>query len=109
MLVIGMGPRKAGEDKPSPAPSTEKPAGSVVKLPASLLSIEGEDGVSAPEVGDEVEMTGKVEKVDGDIVHVRISDAMVDEPSKTETTDNPDMSEEDKMLEMAKKADEERA
>ena len=109
MLVIGMGPRKAGEAETSPAPSTKSKESNVVKLPASLLEIDGEDGVSTPEAGDEVELTGKVEKVDGDIVHVRISDAMVDEPSKTETTDNPDMSEEDKMLEMAKKADEERA
>ena len=107
MLVIGMAPRKAGEDKTSPAPSTEKPKGSIVKLPASLLSIEGEDGASTPEAGDEVELTGTVEKVEGDVVHVRISDAMVDQEPKT--ADKPEMSEEDSLLEMAKKADEERA
>ena len=41
------------------------------------------------------------------MVHVRISDAMVDQEPKT--SDKPEMSEEDSLLEMAKKADEERA
>lgn len=108
MLVIGMGPRKAGEAETSPAPSTKSKESNVVKLPASLLSIEGEDGVSAPEAGDEVELTGTVEKVDGDIVHIRISDAVADAETETEET-APEMSEEDSLLEMAKKADEERA
>ena len=108
MLVIGMGPaRKAGEDKTSPAPSTEK-KGSIVKLPASLLSIDSEEGATSPEPGDEVELTGTVEKVEGDIFHIRISDAMVDQEPKTDES-QPDMSEEDKMRELARKADEENA
>lgn len=103
MLVIGMGPRKAGEDKTSPAPSTEK-KGSIVKLPASMLSIDGEDGAAAPEPGDEVELTGTVDKVEGDVVHIRIAEAMVDQPETEET--KPELSEEDQMRELARKADE---
>ena len=106
MLIIGMGPRKAGEAKTSPASSTEQ-KGSIVKLPASLLSIEGEDGAASPEPGDEVELTGTVEQVDGDVIHIRVAEAMVDQPETVEA--KPEMSEEDSLLEMAKKADEERA
>jgi len=103
MLVIGVGPRKAGEDKTSPAPSTKK-EGSVVKLPASLLGIDGEDGTATPEPGDEVELTGTVEKVDGETVTIRIAEAMVDEPETEEA--EPELSEEDSLRELARKADE---
>lgn len=102
--MIGMGPaRKAGEGKTSPAPSTEQ-KGSIVKLPASLLSIEGEDGAAAPEPGDEVELTGMVEKVEGDVIHIRVAEAMVDQPEAEEAA--PEMSEEDSLRELARKADE---
>jgi len=106
MLIIGMGPRKAGEAKTSPASSTEQ-KGSIVKLPASLLSIEGEDGAASPEPGDEVELTGTVEKVDGDVIHIRVAEAMVDQPEAEEAA--PEMSEEDSLRELARKADEENA
>ena len=107
MLVIGMGPaRKAGEDKTSPAPSTEK-KGSIVKLPASLLSIDSEEGATSPEPGDEVELTGTVEKVEGDVIHIRVAEAMVDQPEAEEAA--PEMSEEDSLRELARKADEENA
>jgi hypothetical protein len=100
-----MGPRKAGEADPSPAPSTE-PKGSIVRLPASLLTIEGDDGDATPEPGDEVEITGTVEKVDGETVSIRVAEAIVDEAPEDEET-APEMSEEDRLREMAREADEE--
>ena len=105
MLVIGMGPRKAGEDKTSPGSSTPE-KGSLVRLPASLLSIEGEDGDATPEPGDEVEITGTVEKVDGDVVSIRVAEAMVDEAPAADEA-QPEMSEEDSLRELARKTDEE--
>jgi len=103
MLVIGMDPRKAGEGKTSPA-SSPQPKGSVVKLPASLLEIDGDDGTATPDIGDEVDMSGVVEKVDGETVTIRIAEAIVDEPEAEETA--PEMSEEDSLRELARKSDE---
>jgi hypothetical protein len=108
MLVIGMGPRKAGEGKTSPASSKEKsmPKEGLVRLPLSMLEMDGGEGeMTAPEAGDSVELSGTVEKVDGDVVHVRVNDAMVE--NESEEPEEPMMSEEDKMRKLAESADEE--
>jgi hypothetical protein len=110
MLIIGVGPRKAGEDKTSPAPSKkEKPAmkEGMVKLPISMFELpEGEEN-AAPEAGDSVELEGVVEKVENGVAFVRVNEAMSEESGETESESMPEMSEEDRMMEMARKSDEE--
>ena len=108
MLIIGMGPRKAGEDKTSPAPSTKEKSmkQGMVKLPLSMFELgEGEENAT-PEVGDMVELEGKVEQVDGDMAIVSVSNAMPEEP-ETEESNKPEMSEEDRMMKMAEESDKE--
>ena len=108
MLIIGMGPRKAGEDKASPAPSTKEKSmkQGMVKLPLSMFELgEGEENAT-PEVGDMVELEGKVEQVDGDMAIVSVSNAMSEEP-ETEESNKPEMSEEDRMMKMAEESDKE--
>ena len=108
MLIIGMGPRKAGEDKTSPAPSTKEKSmkQGMVKLPLSMFEIsEGEENAT-PEVGDMVELEGKVESVDGDMAIVSVSNAMTEEPEAEESNES-EMSEEDQMMKMAEESDKE--
>jgi hypothetical protein len=110
MLVIGMGPRKAGEGKTSPASSSEKsmPKEGLVRLPMSMLEMDGGEGeMTPPEAGDSVELTGTVEKVDGDTVFVRINDAMAEAEPMAEVEEESEISEEDKMRKLAEEADEE--
>jgi hypothetical protein len=108
MLIIGMGPRKAGEGKTSPAPSTKEKSmkSGMVKLPLSMFEIsEGEEN-SAPEVGDMVELEGKVDRIEGDMAIVSVSNAMAEE-SESEESNKPEMSEEDRMMKMAEESDKE--
>jgi hypothetical protein len=111
MLIIGMGPRKAGEGKTSPASSTKEKSAmkeGMVKLPVSMFELpEGEEN-AAPEAGDSVELEGVVEKVENGVAFVRINEAMSEESNEAESeNESPEMSEEDRMMEMAKKSDEE--
>jgi hypothetical protein len=72
----------------------------------SMLEMDGGEGeMTPPEAGDSVELTGTVEKVDGDVVHVRVNDAMME--NESEKPEEPMMSEEDKMRKLAESADEE--
>lgn len=107
MLVIGMGPRKAGEGKTSPASSTkEKPAmkEGLVKLPISMFELgEGEENAT-PEAGDMVELEGVVEKIEGGVAMVRVNNAMAEQP---EESAKPEESEEDRMMKMAEESDKE--
>ena len=108
MLIIGMGPRKAGEGKTSPAPSTKEKSmkEGMVKLPLSMFELgEGEENAN-PEVGDMVELEGKVERIDGDMAIVSVSNAMSEEP-ESEESNEPEISEEDRMMKMAEESDKE--
>ena len=108
MLIIGMGPRKAGEGKTSPAPSTKEKSmkQGMVKLPLSMFELgEGEENAN-PEVGDMVELEGKVERIDGEMAIVSVSNAMSEEP-EAEESNKPEMSEEDRMMKMAEESDKE--
>jgi hypothetical protein len=103
-----MGPRKAGEGKTSPAPSTKEKSmkEGMVKLPLSMFELgEGEENAN-PEVGDMVELEGKVERIDGDMAIVSVSNAMSEEP-EAEESNKPEMSEEDRMMKMAEESDKE--
>jgi hypothetical protein len=116
MLIIGMGPRKAGEGKTSPAPSNKEKSAmkeGMVKLPVSMFELpEGEEN-AMPEAGDSVELEGTVDSIKDGVAYVRINEAMSEE-SKNESgeesemeSEKPEMSEEDRMMEMARKSDEE--
>lgn len=77
----------------------------MVKLPVSMFELpEGEEN-AAPEVGDSVELEGVVEQVKDGVAFVRVNEAM-SEPAEKES-EAPQMSEEDQMMELAKKSDEE--
>jgi len=80
----------------------------MVKLPVSMFELpEGEEN-AAPEAGDSVELEGVVEKVENGVAFVRINEAMSEESNEAESENEaPEMSEEDRMMEMAKKSDEE--
>lgn len=107
MLIIGMGPRKAGEDKTSPAPSTKEKSmkSGMVKLPVSMFELgEGEENAS-PEVGDMVELEGTVESIENGVALVRVNNAMAEESESEEN--KPEMSEEDQMMKMAEESDKE--
>jgi hypothetical protein len=78
----------------------------MVKLPLSMFELgEGEENAT-PEVGDMVELEGKVESVDGDMAIVSVSNAMSEEP-EAEESNEPEMSEEDRMMKMAEESDKE--
>ena len=78
----------------------------MVKLPLSMFEIsEGEEN-SAPEVGDMVELEGKVDRIEGDMAIVSVSNAMSEEP-EAEESNKPEMSEEDRMMKMAEESDKE--
>ena len=117
-LVIAMGPRKAGEGKISPASSKgdqmnegmdkggemKMPKG-LVMLPLSMLEVnDGGDNV-APSEGDQVELSGVVQMVKNGVAHIKVNEAMMEGESEGNQEDS--MSEEDKMRELAKNADEE--
>lgn len=80
----------------------------MVKLPVSMFELpEGEES-AAPEAGDSVELEGVVEKVENGVAFVRVNEAMSEESNEAESeNESPEMSEEDRMMEMAKKSDEE--
>lgn len=108
MLIIGMGPRKAGEGKTSPATSTKEKSmkSGMVKLPVSMFELgEGEEN-AAPEVGDMVELEGTVESIENGVAMVRVNNAMAEE-SESEENNKPEMSEEDRMMKMAEESDKE--
>jgi len=117
MLVIGMGPRKAGEDKTSPATSSsEKPMKKMAKagmvmLPVSKFEMnDGTEDVS-PEVGDSVELSGTIDMIENGIAHVNVEHAMSESESKDKSEDMSEgensMSEEEKMMKLAEESDKE--
>jgi len=113
-----MGPRKAGEGQTSPASSNgdqmhegmnnsgemKMPKG-MVMLPVSMLEVNDGGDAVPPSEGDHVELSGVVHMVKGGVAHIKVNDAMMEGESDNNQQDN--MSEEDKMRELAKKADEE--
>jgi hypothetical protein len=52
-----------------------------------------------------VELEGKVERIDGDMAIVSVSNAMSEEPEAE--SEQPEMSEEDRMMKMAEESDKE--
>ena len=116
-LVIAMSPRKAGEDKTSPASSSsEKPMNKMMKsgmvmLPVSKFEMnDGSEDVS-PEVGDSVELSGTIDMIENGIAHVNVEHAMSESESKDKSEDMAEgensMSEEEKMMKMAEESDKE--
>jgi len=116
-LVIAMGPRKAGEDKTSPASSSsEKPMNKMMKsgmvmLPVSKFEMnDGSENVS-PEVGDSVELSGTIDMIENGVAHVNVEHAMSESGSKDKSEDMAEgensMSEEEKMMKMAEESDKE--
>ena len=114
-LVIAMGPRKAGEDKTSPATSSsEKPMNKMMKsgmvmLPVSKFEMnDGSENVS-PEVGDSVELSGTIDMIENGVAHVNVEHAMSESESKDKSEDMAEgensMSEEEKMMKMAEESD----
>jgi hypothetical protein len=114
-LVIAMGPRKAGEDKTSPASSSsEKPMNKMLKsgmvmLPVSKFEMnDGSENVS-PEVGDSVELSGTIDMIENGVAHVNVEHAMSESESKDKSEDMAEgensMSEEEKMMKMAEESD----
>jgi hypothetical protein len=117
MLVIGMGPRNAGEGKTSPATSSsEKPMKKIAKsgmvmLPVSKFEMnDGTEDVS-PEVGDSVELSGTIDMIENGIAHVNVEHAMSESESKDQSEDMAEgensMSEEEKMMKLAEESDKE--
>jgi hypothetical protein len=116
-LVIAMGPRKAGEDKTSPASSSSgKPMNKMLKsgmvmLPVSKFEMnDGTEDVS-PEVGDSVELSGTIGMIENGIAHVNVEHAMTESESKDKSEDLAEgenaTSEEEKMMKMAEESDKE--
>jgi hypothetical protein len=115
MLVIGMGPRNAGEGKTSPATSSsEKPMNKMMKsgmvmLPVSKFEMnDGSENVS-PEVGDSVELSGTIDMIENGIAHVNVEHAMSESESNDQSEDMAEgensMSEEEKMMKLAEESD----
>ena len=78
----------------------------MVMLPLSMLEVnDGGDNVP-PSEGDEVELSGVVQMVKNGAAYIKVNEAMIEE-SESEASNEEDMSEEDKMRELAKNADEE--
>ena len=110
-----MGPRKAGEDKTSPAHSSSgKPMNKMLKsgmvmLPVSKFEMnDGSENVS-PEVGDSVELSGTIDMIENGVAHVNVEHAMSESESKDKSEDMAEgensMSEEEKMMKMAEESD----
>jgi hypothetical protein len=77
----------------------------VVMLPVSMLEVADGGNMVPPSEGDHVELSGVVHMVKGGVAHIKVNDAMMEGESDNNQNDN--MSEEDKMRELAKNADEE--
>ena len=117
MLVIGMGPRKGGEDKTSPSSSTsgepmkKMAKAGMVMLPVSKFEMnDGTEDVS-PEVGDSVELSGTIHMIENGIAHVNVEHAMTENESKDKSEDMSEgedsSSEEEKMMKLAEESDKE--
>jgi hypothetical protein len=115
MLVIGMGPRKGGEGETSPSsPSSDKPMEKMMKsgmvmLPLSKFEMtDGSDNV-APEVGDSVELSGTVYKIENGIAHVSVEHAMSENKPQDNSEDMSEgetpSTEEEKMMKLARESD----
>ena len=115
-----MGPRKAGEGKTSPASSNGdqmkegmdkgsdmKMSKGMVMLPLSMLEVNDGGESVPPSEGDQVELSGVVQMVKNGVAHIKVNEAMMEGESESEANNEEDMSEEDKMRELAKQADEE--
>ena len=77
----------------------------MVLLPLSMLEVnDGGDNIP-PSEGDEVELSGVVQMVKNGVAHIKVNEAMME--GESENNEESDMSEEDKMRELAKQADEE--
>lgn len=77
----------------------------MVMLPLSMLEVnDGGDNV-APSEGDQVELSGVVQMVKNGIAHIKVNEAMMEDESESNQEDGA--SEEEKMRELAKNADEE--
>jgi len=77
----------------------------VVMLPLSMLEVNDGGENVAPSEGDQVELSGVVQMVENGVAHIKVNEAMVEDESEGNQED--DASEEDKMRELAKNADEE--
>ena len=83
-----------------------KMSNGMVLLPLSMLEVnDGGDNIP-PSEGDEVELSGVVQMVKNGVAHIKVNEAMIEE-SESEASNEEDLSEEDKMRELAKQADEE--
>jgi hypothetical protein len=84
----------------------------MVMLPLSKFEVtDGEENVS-PQEGDSVELSGTVHMVKNGIAHVMVEHAMAEGESSDKTEDKSEgedsMSEEERMMDLAKKSDEEK-
>ena len=83
----------------------------MVMLPLSKFEVsDGEDNVS-PQEGDSVELSGTVHMIKNGVAHVMVEHAMTEGESKDKSEDTAEgensKSEEERMMELAKKSDEE--
>ena len=113
-LVIAMGPRKAGEDKTSPAPSPSEKSMTkkgMVMLPISKFEVNDGGENVAPEVGDSVELSGTISMIENGIAHVNVEHAMTENEQSDKSEDKAEgedsMSEEERMMKMAEESDKE--
>jgi hypothetical protein len=84
----------------------------MVMLPLSKFEVaDGEENV-APQEGDSVELSGTVQMVENGIAHVMVEHAMTENESSDKAEDKSEgedsMSEEERMMDLAKKSDEEK-
>jgi hypothetical protein len=77
----------------------------MVMLPLSMLEVNDGGDTVPPSEGDQVELSGVVQMVKNGVAHIKVNEAMIEGESENNEEDN--MSEEDKMRELAKNADEE--
>ena len=77
----------------------------MVMLPLSMLEVNDGGENVAPSEGDQVELSGVVQMVKNGVAHIKVNEAMMEGESDGNQED--DASEEDKMRELAKNADEE--
>jgi hypothetical protein len=84
----------------------------MVMLPLSKFEVaDGEENV-APQEGDSVELSGTVQMVENGIAHVMVEHAVTENESSDKAEDKSEgedsMSEEERMMDLAKKSDEEK-
>jgi hypothetical protein len=77
----------------------------MVMLPLSMLEVNDGGDTVPPSEGDQVELSGVVQMVKNGVAHIKVNEAMME--GESENNEENDMSEEDKMRELAKNADEE--